>query len=74
MFGVLDDMGLGSEKENVKSWYDGFTFGSYTDIYNPWSITSFIKKRGKYGASRLSFINLDTVQMQFGACCWRQDI
>ena len=50
VFGVLDDMGLGNERENVKYWYDGFTFGSYTDIYNPWSITSFMKKNGKYGA------------------------
>ena len=47
---MLDDVGLGSEKGNVKYWYDGFTFGKYTDIYNPWSITSFIKKGGKYSA------------------------
>ncbi len=50
VFRVLDDVGLGSEKGNVKYWYDGFTFGKYTDIYNPWSITSFIKKGGKYSA------------------------
>ena len=48
VFDALDDMGLGSEKEEVKKWYDGFTFGSYTDIYNPWSIASFIRKNGKY--------------------------
>lgn len=50
VFGALDDMGLGSEKEGVKQWYDGFTFGRHTDIYNPWSITSFIKKSGRYAA------------------------
>ncbi len=50
VFGALDDMGLGSEKEGVKHWYDGFTFGRHTDIYNPWSITSFIKKCGRYAA------------------------
>jgi hypothetical protein len=22
----------------VKNWYDGFTFGDQTDLYNPWSI------------------------------------
>ena len=48
VFRALDDMGLGSEKDGVKRWYDGFTFGSYTDIYNPWSIASFIAKKGAY--------------------------
>lgn len=32
-----------SEKESLKDWYDGFTFGKYTDIYNPWSIINFLK-------------------------------
>ena len=48
VFGALDAAGLGSEKAQVKQWYDGFTFGRYMDIYNPWSIASFIKKNGKY--------------------------
>lgn len=50
VFAALDATGLGSEKQEVKRWYDGFTFGSCTDIYNPWSITSFIRNGGKYGA------------------------
>ncbi|MDE7431432.1 MAG: ATP-binding protein [Lachnospiraceae bacterium] len=50
VFQALDDMGLGSEKEDVKRWYDGFTFGRHTDIYNPWSITSFIENNGEYMA------------------------
>lgn len=50
VFRALDDMGLGSEKRGVKQWYDGFTFGHHTDIYNPWSIASFIRSRGKYAA------------------------
>lgn len=48
VFRALGDTGLGREKQGVKQWYDGFTFGQHTDIYNPWSITSFIKSRGKY--------------------------
>lgn len=48
VFRALDETGLGSEKQGVKRWYDGFTFGEHTDIYNPWSITSFIGKKGKY--------------------------
>lgn len=50
VFRTLDDMGLGGHKENVKRWYDGFTFGRYTDIYNPWSIASFIREKGRYDA------------------------
>ena len=26
----------------VKRWYDGFIFGEYKDIYNPWSIIKFL--------------------------------
>lgn len=48
VFKALDDTGLGEEKQGVKEWYDGFTFGSYTDIYNPWSIASFIYRGGEY--------------------------
>lgn len=50
VFQALDDAGLGHEKQNVKKWYDGFTFGRYSDIYNPWSIASFLKKNGQFGA------------------------
>lgn len=48
VFQALDDMGLGKEKQGVKTWYDGFTFGNIPDIYNPWSITSFLDCGGKY--------------------------
>ena len=50
VFASLDKAGLGGEKQEVKRWYDGFAFGSQTDIYNPWSIISFISKKGKYDA------------------------
>ena len=36
---------MGSKKEEVKEWYDGFTFGTHTDIYNPWSILNYLDKR-----------------------------
>lgn len=48
VFQALEDMELGEEKQGVKKWYNGFTFGSHTDIYNPWSIISFISENGKY--------------------------
>ena len=50
VFIALEDTGLGSEKQKVKQWYDGFTFGKYTDIYNPWPIVSFLETGGKYEA------------------------
>ena len=45
VFVALDECGLGSKKEEVKEWYDGFTFGTHTDIYNPWSILNYLDKR-----------------------------
>ncbi|MGN0290187.1 MAG: AAA family ATPase [Lachnospiraceae bacterium] len=47
VFAALEECGLGKEKEQVKRWYDGFIFGSYRDIYNPWSILNFLDK-GKF--------------------------
>ena len=49
-FAALDSQGFdASEKNNVKFWYDGFTFGRIKDIYNPWSVTMFLDTK-KYGA------------------------
>ncbi|EOS33790.1 hypothetical protein C804_02017 [Lachnospiraceae bacterium A4] len=48
VFQALEEMELEQEKEGVKRWYDGFTFGSVTGMYNPWSIINFIGKNGQY--------------------------
>ena len=45
VFNSLDEYGLSSEKVQVKYWYDGFSFGKYSDIYNPWSILNYLDKR-----------------------------
>lgn len=42
---ALEEMGLIEWEETVKQWYDGFTFGNRKDIYNPWSITNFLKEK-----------------------------
>jgi hypothetical protein len=47
VFDGLDECGLSEDKEQVKLWYDGFTFGKYTDIYNPWSVLNFLDT-GRY--------------------------
>ena len=45
VFEALDEQELSGEKGKVKAWYDGFTFGNKTDIYNPWSITNFLDEK-----------------------------
>lgn len=42
---ALEEYGLEDKKALVSEWYDGFTFGEKTDIYNPWSITNYLKYR-----------------------------
>lgn len=42
VFHKLDDYGMSEQKEKVKFWYDGFTFGNKSDIYNPWSVINFL--------------------------------
>ena len=45
VFLALDDFNLSDKKQIVKEWYDGFTFGSQKDIYNPWSIINFLENK-----------------------------
>ena len=45
VFRALDEFGMSEKKQIVKQWYDGFSFGSYQDIYNPWSITNYLKEK-----------------------------
>lgn len=43
VFAAMDEFGY-TEKEKVKTWYDGFIFGHKKDIYNPWSILNYLDK------------------------------
>lgn len=45
VFAALEEYGMSDKREDVKKWYDGFTFGSVKDIYNPWSIMNFLDKK-----------------------------
>ncbi len=46
VFHALDEQGFTEkDKLDVKRWYDGFTFGPVTDMYNPWSITRFLDEK-----------------------------
>ena len=44
VFAAMDEFGL-MGKEEVRAWYDGFTFGNMRDIYNPWSIINYLDKQ-----------------------------
>lgn len=41
VFEAMDECGY-ADRDMVKMWYDGFTFGNKTDIYNPWSIINYL--------------------------------
>ena len=44
---ILDEYGLTEKQELVRFWYDGFTIGKETEIYNPWSVTNYLAKRDR---------------------------
>ena len=45
VFAALDEFDLADRREQVKRLYDGFIFDGARDIYNPWSITNYLKYR-----------------------------
>lgn len=42
---VIEDFQIQDEKEEIKSWYDGYTIGNTKGIYNPWSILNYLTDR-----------------------------
>lgn len=56
VYAALQEYGLSDREQQVKEWYDGFTFGKQLDIYNPWSVINFLddKKVGLYWANTSS--------------------
>ncbi len=40
---MLEYYGVSEKEAELKSWYDGYLFGS-TEIYNPWSVINYISK------------------------------
>lgn len=45
---ALKEYGYENRLDEIRQWYDGFTFGETKDIYNPWSIINFLAT-GKIG-------------------------
>ncbi len=56
VFRALKEFELPDKRQEVKAWYDGFTFGQATDIYNPWSVLNYLnqKKADAYWANTSS--------------------
>jgi len=44
---LLKYFGLTNLQQEVKNWYNGYYFGNL-EIYNPWSILSFLKNNGEF--------------------------
>lgn len=42
---VLREYGLLEQKDLVRFWYDGFTFGGEAEIYNPWSVINYLSHK-----------------------------
>lgn len=45
VFQALKQYGMEEKMEEIQAWYNGFSFGDKRDIYNPWSITCFLKEK-----------------------------
>lgn len=45
VFDALEKYGMSDRQVEVQTWYDGFSFGNKKHIYNPWSITCFLKEK-----------------------------
>jgi len=63
VWAALTECGLYEERQNVKNWYDGFTFGKRKDIYNPWSILNYLDKKrlSTYWANTISNSLIDNL-------------
>ena len=42
---ILEDYDITKSIKDVKKWYDGYTIGKEKEIYNPWSVLNYCKKR-----------------------------
>lgn len=42
---ALEECDLACEMDHIRFWYDGFIFGGRAGIYNPWSITMYLRSQ-----------------------------
>lgn len=72
---LLQRSGYGDSLDLVRSWYNGYLFGGEV-IYNPWSVLSFVARRGIAAPYWLNTSSNDLVRelLQRHAPVVRQDI
>ena len=39
---IIKDFDIHDQKDDIRKWYDGYTIGNTTGIYNPWSILNYL--------------------------------
>lgn len=44
---LLNDYEQNALYEDLKNWYNGYTFGKLKGIYNPWSVIQCVEKKGE---------------------------
>lgn len=44
---ILHQYGLNALENEIQQWYNGYTFGVTSGIFNPWSVLNCIKNRGQ---------------------------
>ena len=42
---MLSDFNMEDRYEEIKKWYDGYTFGNAEGIYNPWSVIECVRRK-----------------------------
>lgn len=45
---LLDHYSIKNSQASIEQWYDGYTFGITTEIFNPWSVLKCIKAQGRF--------------------------
>ena len=42
---AIKDFNIEDEEVQIKKWYDGYVIGNTKEIYNPWSILNYLRKK-----------------------------
>ncbi len=64
---ALHDYNLEDYQDAAKEWYNGYQSGNFT-VYNPWSITHFIKEHGKLETYWLNTSDNALIKQEVSSC------
>jgi hypothetical protein len=63
---LLCHYGLEAHQETVAKWYDGYTFGTQNNLFNPWSVLSCIKNAAMFKPYWANSSNNELVKQLIG--------